>query len=360
MANLSMNFKKHYFDPKQPGSFSGLHSFYKALREKDKISYSYIKKWLTNQDEYTLHKPIRKKFTRNRIIVYGINDTFQADLIDLQKISKQNKGNRYLLSVIDIFSKHAWVIPVKNKKGQTILDAFKKIFKENIPKRIHSDDGQEFINKSSQQYFKKLGIKFYTLKSEMKASIVERFNRTLKEKMWRLFTKNKNYKYINVLNDLVHSYNNSYHRMIKMKPSEVNLNNEDKVFLNLYGFDPKKGHDSDYTQIKINFCVGDLVRLSKNKNIFEKGYTPNWTREIFEVEQILYRNPPVYIVKDSQGEIIKGVFYQQELQKVYDAHESIKASIVKTRKNKGQIEYLVKKRGYPKSFVKWVDQNEIE
>ena len=357
---MKTDFAKHYFNPKAPGSFAGIQSFENALKDKKiKFNSKDVKKWLLDQSEYTLHKPIRKKFPRNRIIVYGIDDTFQADLIDLQNISDQNDNFKYLLCVIDVFSKRAWVFPLKNKTGQSIIDSFKIIFQKNIPKRIHTDDGQEFINKACQAYFKKLDINFYTLKSEMKASIVERFNRTIKEKMWRYFTHANDKRYIDVLDDIVSSYNNSYHRSIKMKPSQVNKKNQDKVFLNLYGFDPNKIDDSNYKQIKINFKVGDKVRISKYKNIFAKGYTPNWTEEIFEIDKILYRDQPVYIIKDYDGEIIKGVFYDKELQKVLKTDNSYEIIILDTRKRKGRTEYLVKWKGYPDKFNKWVDQSDL-
>ena len=142
----------------------------------------------------------------------------------------------------------------------------------------------------------------YVLNSEMKASVIERFNRTLKEKMWRYFTFKQSHRYIDILQDIVYSYNHTFHRTIKTSPNEVNKINEELIFKNIYGYSKDLG---DSTVVKNKFKVGDKVRISKYKNIFEKSYTPNWTREIFIVDKILPRVPTVYILKDQNNEIIQ-------------------------------------------------------
>lgn len=355
------NLEKYYFDPSFPGSFSGLSSFSKGLKDNNiKVSKQELKKWMLDQEEYTLHKPLRKKFPRNKTMVYGIDNTWQADLIDMQKLSKENDGYKYLLTVIDVFSKYAWVIPIKNKTNSNIIEAFSKIFSQRKPNKIHTDKGTEFIGKETQKYFEKNNISFYSLNSEMKAAIIERFNRTLKEKMWRYFSKSKNKNYLNVLDNLVESYNNTYHRSIKQKPIEVTTTNSDEVFDNLYGFEPKKINDFSKENKTLKFKRGDLVRISKYKHIFDKGYTPNWTREIFKIHDILIRDNPVYVIKDYSDEIIDGVFYEWELQKVYKSNEEYKIEeILKTKKTKDGLEYFVKWLGYPSKFNSWVKEKDL-
>lgn len=341
-----------YYDPKKPGSFSGLHGFKRTL--KGKIKDSDLKEWMIDQETYTLHRPIRKKFNRNRIVVYGIDNTWQADLIDLQELTQINSGYKYLLTIIDVFSKYAWAIPLKNKSNNSIIEAFKKIFRSRKPLRIHTDQGQEFLGRECQQFLKRNKIQFYFLNSEMKAAIVERFNRTLKEKMWRYFTKSRKKRYIDVLDDLMHSYNNTFHRSIKMTPVQVKKENEDKVFLNLYG---KK----DLNKISHKFSVGDRVRLSKNKFTFEKGYTPNWTDEFFTITEVIIRDIPVYKVKDYNGEEIKGVFYEQELQKIKKTDDVYRIEkIIKTRKTRRGVEYLVKWLGWPDKFNNWILAQDLQ
>lgn len=300
--------KNIYYKANNSGSFSGVQSLYRHVKEKKlPITFNQVKNWLYKQEVYTLHKPIKKRFKRNKVIVFGIDDTWQADLVDVQKLAKFNKGNKYLLTCIDLFSKYAWVVPLQDKSGKSIINAFSEIFKERIPKKIQTDKGKEFLNQNFKIFLKSKNVSLYQINTEMKACIVERFNRTLKEKMWRYFTSSKKSEYLKVLDKIVKSYNNSYHRSIKMKPSNVGIKNSDIVFKNLYG-------EMDQL-IKFKFNIGDKVRIAKYKTIFDKGYTSNWTKEIFFISNRIPRYPPVYEIIDFNNEIIEGIFYESELQK---------------------------------------------
>ena len=157
-----------------------------------------------SQDTYTLHKTPRKHFQRRKTIVSGINDQWQGDLICLPNIKKQNKGYSFILTVIDVFSKVAYATPLKNKTGPSLVAGFKLILKQakNKPNKFQTDKGPEFLNKSFQSFLKKLNISFFTTENEnIKAAIIERFNRTLKERMYRYFTKHNTLYYLNVLDD---------------------------------------------------------------------------------------------------------------------------------------------------------------
>ena len=197
---------EYYTNPENPGAFSGLSSLIRELKaKKSNIDKSDIKSWMLTQRPYLLHKNIKKKFKRNRVLVAGIDDTWQADLIDLKAFKRKNKGFTFLLTCIDVFSKYAWVIPLKNKTGVSVVEAFKIIFQERLPKRLHTDRGTEFLNKLSEKFLKDNNVKLYYVESELKASVVERFNRTLKEKMWRFFTFLEEKNYIDVLSKFVHA-----------------------------------------------------------------------------------------------------------------------------------------------------------
>ncbi len=237
-------------------------------------------------------------------------------MVDVSKIKKENESHTFIMTCIDVFQKKAWAVPMLNKKGKTCLEAFKKILEKSNrkPKRLQVDKGSEFYNKDFEMFMKEKNIKLYSTNSELKASIIERFNRTLKEKMWRYFTFAKTNKYTDVLDDLIKSYNNTYHSSIKTKPDLVKKNEEGKIFLRLNGYQKEKG-PKEY--IKINLKIGDKVRISKNKNIFEKSYTPNRAKEIFIIEKIVPSIPPSYIIKDLNNETIEGTFYEKELQKVF-------------------------------------------
>lgn len=340
-----------YLDPSQPGSFSGLETFFHALKsKKKKVDKNKLREWLQAQEGYTLHYPNRNKFPRNRILVSGIDSLWQADLADFQNISEYNDGYNYLLVCIDVFSKYLMVEKLTDKNAKTTLDAFINILQKSNrkPKQLQTDDGKEFVNSTFKGFLTKHDINYYTISSDKKASVAERVIRTLKEKMYRYFTQENTYNYTDVLDQLVESYNNTYHRTIKTAPNEVTLKKEENIFENRYLY-------GDITPLKFKYEVGDKVRLSNVKRVFKKGYLKKWTLEIFEVSKKIPRTPPVYKVKDFDNEEIDGVFYEEELQKVIDTGIYKIDQILKTRKTKkGKTEYLVTWKGYPPTHQHWV------
>ena len=198
---------------------------------------------------------------------------------------------------------------VKDRKGT--VGAFEHILQsDQKPLILQTDQGKEFTNAHFQQYLKNQGIDFFTTyNEEIKACVVEQFNHTLQTKMWKYFTHNNTEVYIDVLDDLVWSYNHSYHRSIKMQPAQVNSINEEEVWYNLYG-------DKPLAYKRPKFKVRGQVRISKMKKVFQKGYLPNWSEEIFTIHHIKRTVPVQYIIKDESDTILKGSFYEQELQKV--------------------------------------------
>ena len=295
-----------------------------------------------------LHKPKRKNFPRRKIIVNHIDEIFAADLVEMQKFAKLNKGYRYLLTCIDIFSKFAWVIPLKDKKGITIKSALEKIFNKRKPKFLWTDRGTEFYNKQVQDLLNENNIKLYsTNNSEIKSAIVERFNRTFKNMMYKKFTENNNTIFYNILDGLVKNYNNKYHSTIKMSPIEGSKKINEKKIKNIYNFEKTKKLGK--------FKIGDRVRLSLEKNIFEKGYETNWTEEIFEIYDIKYSNVPYYYLKDLNNEKLQGTFYEQELQKTKQDDLYTIEKILKTNKNKVYVKF----KGYSNDFNQWVNKSDI-
>ena len=218
-----------------------------------------------------------------------------------------------------------------------------------------TDQGTEFFNKSFQTLLKNEGIELFNTFNETKASIVERVIRTFKTKMWRYFTAKKTMRYLDMLPDLVYSYNHSEHRSIGRPPALVNSENEDEVFRTLY-------HNvlDNVQPVKYKFKIGDQVRISKIKRKFEKGYLPNYSKEIFTVSKKVPRNPPVYKLKDYDGEELKGTFYDKELQKVIKHDDMYEVEKILKKRGKGKnVEYLVKWSGYPDKFNSWVSASEI-
>ena len=338
--------RKVYYDAKVPGSFGGVAPLTRALKQKR----DNVQEWLSFEDAYTLHKPVRRKFQRRRTIVGGIDHQWQADLIDVQKLKKNNGGNNYLLTCIDVFSKYAWVVPLKDKTGGTLVQAFQEIFASGRkPLKLQTDKGTEFKNRSVQKLLREEKIVFFTTQNEeIKASVVERFNRTLKERLWRYFTKSNATRYLDVLPDIVYAYNRSFHRSIQRAPIEVNFKNQEDVWQSLYG---GNAFPSKRNKLK----VGDRVRISKARRVFKKGYLPSWTLELFTVDSVLRTTPTTYTIKDDHGEVLEGSFYEQELQKVGEKdHYDIEAVLDQRLDKKGQREYLVKWVGYDSSFNQWI------
>jgi len=163
--------------------------------------------------------------------VFGIDEQWAADLIEVINISKYNQGYRYLLTVVDVFSKYAWVQPLKSKTGKTVTEAMSKILKGGrAPVNLQTDDGKEFYNKTFQALMKQKGIHHFSTRGDTKASVVEQFNRTLKERLYRYFTVKNTLTFVPVLQDLVRGYNRSYHRSIKRAPDQVTLANSEDVW----------------------------------------------------------------------------------------------------------------------------------
>ena len=180
-----------YLEPSRPASFGGLGAVYRAVKEegKRKISCKQVQDWLSQQDVYTLHKPACRHYKRSQVIVAGIDAQFQADLVDLQSLSRYNKGFKYLLTCIDIFTKYAQVVPLKTKQGQELVIAIQTILSSGrIPLKLQTDQGTKFLNHQFQKFFHKKDIGFFTVNSGLKASVVERFNRTFKHKTYKYFT----------------------------------------------------------------------------------------------------------------------------------------------------------------------------
>ena len=185
-----------------------------------------------------LHKPIKRKFTRRRVIVNHIDEIWAADLVEMQQFSKWNKGYKYLLMVIDVFSKYGWIVPLKNKQGENVKEAFKSIFKNGRkPEYLWTDKGSDFYNKHVKYLLANNKITLYSTENEEKSTVVERWNRTIKNKMWKQFTIQGNTQYLDMLPTILKQYNNTKHSSIKMTPTEASKkNNEGVVYFNLYGY----------------------------------------------------------------------------------------------------------------------------
>jgi len=296
-----------------------------------------------------VHKPAFKPKKFRKVMTYKINDIWSADIVDMQSLEKFNDGYKYILTVIDIFSRYAWAIPLKTKTAKETSKAFETIINQTkaLPHALWVDQGKEFLNKDVKKVLKDVII--YSTFGEAKAAYVERLNRTLKGMMYKQFTVQQNRRWIDILDNIVNEYNNKIHRSINIKPSDVYLKNKQIVIQ----VEPEK-------KTKPKFKVGDRVRIFyKRRPVFDKAYYPNWTWEIFTVAEIVDSKPWTYKIKDYQNEIIEGSFYESEMQKTNQKKDTyLVESILKKKTMKGKKFVLIKWLGYetptwePESNVK--------
>ena len=287
-------FDKLYSDLTQPGAYTN-----KLL------------KYLRRNKTHSLFKRKRRKFPRRRIITRYPGNIVQSDLIDMQKFSGSNSGYNYILVVIDCFSKKLWTRPLKTKRGQETADALRSIL-ESMRYPVQTmifDEGLEYVNKYVSNLLNEFNIHSYHIKSRLKASSAERVNRTIKQALWKIFHETKKTRWVDVIDSIVDNYNKTYHTTIKMSPDEVTWENRKQVFENSF---PKIKD-----RITCRLKKGDKVRVQLNKDLFEKGFTQNWSDDIFTIEASFQKNGVCwYRIKDEQGNIYPKYKYFYELNKV--------------------------------------------
>ena len=305
-----------------------------------------------------LHKPALKKFQRRKIETRGIDQIWALDLVDMPSdMTEDNDGYRYILVVVDSFSRFAFGVALQSKSARDTLNALKEIIEESKrePKMLHCDAGKEFVNNEMKKFMTLKGITMYHTYSENKSAIVERFNRTLKGRMWKYFTEHQTHRWIDVLPELLNEYNHGIHRSIGMTPTEASKKENEAELL--------EKQNSVYPHVRkpVKFKMGDFVRISKVKGIFEKGYEHNWSMEVYSIDQVKLSDPVTYYIKDLKGEEIKGSFYEQELQKTEQALGSayLIEKILQRKKVKGRKMCLVKWIGYDSSHNSWEPESEV-
>lgn len=263
--------------------------------------------------------------------------------------------------VIDCFSKFLFAVPLKRKTTEAIIDGFKKIFQntERRCERLQSDNGGEYRSRKFRKLMKDHGIICNTTNNpDIKCSVAERLIRTIKAKIFKYLTYTNSFNYIDVLDDIVKSYNNGYHRTIKMAPSDVKDTNILQVYHNIKE-SQKVPLSHKRKRAKLN--VGDHVRITKSKTVFSKGFEPGWTGEVFKVKSVVSRNPIIYYLEDLTGEEIEGPFYEKEVQKIKFDESALRSveKIIKQRLQGKKIQYFVKWRSWPDKFNSWIDSKLI-
>ena len=340
-----------YYTPSQAGAYAGADQLVRQARQQG-VRRHLVLKWLKRQPGYTLHRPVQRRFKRTPVIVEGLDEQWQADLVDVQKLASENQGYLYWLTCVDVLSRYAWVRPIREKSGLEVLKAFRAIFEDGRqPRVLQTDQGTEFLNHHLQAFLKSKNIRHFVTYSDPKAQIVERFHRTLKNRVWRYFTAQNTQKYVDVLQDFVRAYNTAYHRTLRRSPASVTHANAQEVWHTLYdGVVPAR------PPLRYRFRVGDHVRLSQKERPFKKGYQPNWTEEVFQVASRMRGRPPRYKIQEWDKSPIEGSFYESELERVTVRPDDLYRveSVVKRRRRQGKSEVQVKWRGWPDKYNSWI------
>lgn len=378
MSNHTDYLRKLYYTPGKPGAYAGPEKLYQAVKQegKYKIGRQRIRQFLNNEDSYSLYKPNRKTFPRSKVIVNTIDSMRDGDLADVSNIASHNDGYKFLLVLIDIFSRYLFIVPLKNKHHQNIVDGLKLVFqKRRKPNTLRTDKGSEFKNRWVKAYLKKEGIHAIYTQNETKANYAERVIRTMKNLMYRYFMKNRTYRFINILQDLVKSYNKRPHRSLGGNaPANVNKENADEIRLESYLSGKTKldvnqsktlGRSKEKKRAKpfFKFKIGDDVRLSQLKHPFQRDYQQKWTEEFLKANERYKRGQiPVYKLKDLAGDPIEGTFYESELQKVIKSEDvSYRVEKILKRRRHGKTqEVYVKWEGWPKKFNSWIPESSLE
>ena len=295
--------------------------------------------------------PRRKRFKRRKVYSPAVDYIWTGDLMFMQKYARENNGYKYILVVLDVFSRYAWARPLKDKTAPVTARAFQDILLSSSPKKLWCDQGTEFTGAAFKRLLREHNIILYHTFNDVKASIAERFIRTLRRKIESDYILTHSTVWYKILPELIHEYNNTYHRSIKMTPEEARMpRNFTTVYENLY---PTR------TRVETSkFNVGDKVRITLKKRTFEKEAHGNWTEEIFEISKILTTNPIVYKIKDLADEEIQGTFYKEQLQKTNQCIYRIDR-ILQRRQGQNGPEVLVRWFNYPSKFDSWEKEDVI-
>lgn len=323
MMSRETTLRKIYYDASHPASFSSVDRLYRAANATDaSITRSDVEEFLSAQPPYTLHRRVVRKFPRNKTVARHHGDLAQADLIDVKKYRSSNNDIHYILTLIDVFSKYAYAVPVKRKTAANVSQALATIFKEYRPSKLQTDEGREFTNKQVQQLLKQQLIHFYIAKNEViKCAIIERFQRTLQSRMHKYFTAFNTHTWTDKLADFMHAYNTSYHRSIKTSPERARNEDPRSVFARLYGFSTERDmiRQSLLSKPRPRLKHGDTVRAAMQASAFAKGYDKTFSDAVFTVKSTAsHQRHPTFKLIDDSNRVVPGSYYSHEIQKIRD------------------------------------------
>lgn len=352
--------KNIYYNTKKPGSFSGINKLLHHVKKDGKFKFTEdeIHKWLQAQEIHTTNRLVHRQKKRRRVITPYIDYMWDVDTASFINYAKQNNNYGYFILAIDTMSRFIWTKAIKTPTKWETKKAFENFFTDKrIPHKIRSDKGSEFSNKIMKQFFEEHNIHHFVTQNEVKANFAERGIQTIKGKLMKYMRAKQTHRWVDELDNITKTYNNTIHRSIKQTPASVSKKDEIKLWKLLYSskkpFTPPK---------RFKFNIKDFVRISKLREQFQRFYSEHWTNEVFIIkERTIKQNIPSYTLTDYDGEMIKGIFYESELQKVYiDKNTKYKVEkVLRNRTEKGRRESLVRWMGWPEKFDAWIPTKNI-
>ena len=345
-----------YTTPGQPTAYSSVKKLFDAARKEiPYLTIEQVREFLKTQRTYTLFKPVVRNFKRLRTVPSGWHSDWQCDLMVFTSIARKNGGMKYLLVVEEVLSRYLFVEPVRTKRSDDMIDAFEKIFQKTpaLPWRLYSDSGLEFCSQKMREFFKKKTIQKVEARTNivLHAAMVERANRTIRDRLKRYFCEHNTFRWVDVIENLVDGINNSVHSTTQMTPASVNAKNAEKLFQKLYA-KPEKLE-------KPKFKVGDYVRTANFKHTFSKGST-TFSDEISIIAKVLaHRSPTVYLLKDRRDEPLIGYFYTHELCPASINTTFRIEKVLRSRLRNNEREYYVKWMGFSSNYNSWISANDL-
>ena len=349
--------KEVYHNPELSVSFGSPQTVYKYAKENGHhIPLKKIKHWLSQDEVYTSHRKVVRKFKRPRVIANKKYVYIATDTANISRFKKSNDGFAYILVLVDILSRFMYTTALKSLKGAEVKSVLENLLPKGC-KYIWSDGGTEYHNKEVKPYLKSRKIKLYTTGHETKSSMAERAIKTLKSRIFKYFSHKQTHKWYTVLETVTKAYNSSYHRIIKCSPNEAIAMSDSDLWRRQY-IDTKINLDVK----KFKFNVGDQVKISILGDKFSRGFDYNWTGEYFQIISRKYsQGIPMYNIKSYDNEEIRGSFFEEELQKTNfnNDHEFKIEKIIRRRKRQGVKEVLVKWFLWPEKYNSWIAESEL-
>lgn len=355
--------RNRYYDLGLPGAFRGKFGFKKSLKESGiKITEKQIIQFLSSQPPYTKFKHLISKFPKRKVLSFFPGHMLQADLLEIGKILQpHNNPVKFILIIIDCFSRYIWSYPLPNKYAKTIKSAFDLFLESHnvIPNVLYVDKGGEWedLKKTAKNY----GFQLWFSESDQKASIVERAIGTLRRVVSRYLDHENTHHFVTIFPQIVNSYNNTYHSVIKTSPAKANTAPNRKIFENIYK--RKSFSNAVIPREKLGLPPKTLVRISRLRPHFQKKtMNETATGQVYRITKSLIRGGfRVYQLANLKNKIIPGTFYKQDLVPVTQNRNDLhKLIIMKRRVRKGIPEVLVRWKDYESDFDEWIPEANLE